>query len=519
VADLIVSCRGGHVSLFGKHLEEGRASVSLDTPIDLIVNGWSPRDLPGHAADGRAVTLRVAPSTSHETPLDVAILVDRSGSMSEKCSSFNNVTKHQALTLGLLAASKTLSDSDHIELWQFNNSADRIGATHGVRAKKSIFSFANQPQQDFRQLVGRLSSPEGGTDIGLALSRVISDTSSKDLLLVTDGKSHELDVQALARSGRRISVMLVGEDSLEANVGHLAALTGGEIFVSVGSDSVDALLATLQALRFPASGLAPDSSRPEAIAARRGGMLIRASWFTDSHAQGPVRSDPAVFEGRAVAAVAASLALPALDTEAATTLAEAEGLVTHLTSLVLVDQEGRVQEGLPGTRKVPLPLPATAPAPRLAQEACEIHGMLEISAIESTRSLPQGSPAVPPPPKSARVMHLAREASSLRELSGRITELANAIDWDLAPDQIQAGDLSILDHDIVRGIQELASRRSIVALSNRLGLDPIVLVIGLAAREAATQNRSAARVAKAIFHGKDLAALAKVMRAGGGASQ
>jgi hypothetical protein len=116
-------------------------------------------------------------------------------------------------------------------------------------------------------------------------------------------------------------------------------------------------------------------------------------------------------------------------------------------------------------------------------------------------------------------MRLGREPSSLGELSGRITELANGIDWDLAPDQIQAGDLSILNHDIVRAIRELASRRSIVALSKRLGLDPVVLVIGLAAREAASQNRSAARVAKAIFRGKDLAALAKVMRVGGSAAQ
>jgi hypothetical protein len=42
--------------------------------------------------------------------------------------------------------------------------------------------------------------------------------------------------RTLARRGRRISVVLVGEDSLEANVGHLAALTGGDIFVSAGAD-------------------------------------------------------------------------------------------------------------------------------------------------------------------------------------------------------------------------------------------------------------------------------------------
>src|SRR5690606_22666246 len=60
---------------------------------------------------------------------------------------------------------------------------------------------------------------------------------------------------------------------------------------------------------------------------------------------------------RAVAALAAGLALPALDSEAAAALSEAEGLVTHLTSLVLVDEAGEVADGLPATRKVALPTP------------------------------------------------------------------------------------------------------------------------------------------------------------------
>ena len=57
-----------------------------------------------------------------------------------------------------------------------------------------------------------------------------------------------------------------------------------------------------------------------------------------------------------------SLALPALDDETATQLAESEGLVTHLTSLVLVDEVGAAQEGIPGTRKIALPMPRTASA-------------------------------------------------------------------------------------------------------------------------------------------------------------
>jgi len=63
--------------------------------------------------------------------------------------------------------------------------------------------------------MGRLSGPAGGTEIGAALAVVTAQSRGRDVLLVTDGKSHALDVQALARTGSRFSVVLVGEDSLE----------------------------------------------------------------------------------------------------------------------------------------------------------------------------------------------------------------------------------------------------------------------------------------------------------------
>jgi formylmethanofuran:tetrahydromethanopterin formyltransferase len=74
-------------------------------------------------------------------------------------------------------------------------------------------------------------------------------------------------VSALARHARRVSVVLVGEDSLEANVGHLAALTGGNIFVASGKRVDDALKAAMASLR-AASGIA------NAGEVRRSGAII-----------------------------------------------------------------------------------------------------------------------------------------------------------------------------------------------------------------------------------------------------
>src|ERR1700751_3799380 len=95
----------------------------------------------------------------------------------------------------------------------------------------------------------RFNPPDGGTEIGRALETVIAKSNAPDILMLTDGKSHALDVQSLARSGRRITVVLIGEDSLEANVGHLAALTGGGIFIAAGHDIAPAVAAALRALR------------------------------------------------------------------------------------------------------------------------------------------------------------------------------------------------------------------------------------------------------------------------------
>ena len=135
----------------------------------------------------------------------------------------------------------------------------------------------------FRALVARLGDPRGGTEIGGAIVGALQETACRDLLLITDGKSHALDVQALVRMGRRISVLLVGEDSLEANVGHLAALTGGDLFVAMEADFGSALAAALASLRTASRPL----TRTAAGCARFGGA---PAWRSSSTGNAKLRS-------------------------------------------------------------------------------------------------------------------------------------------------------------------------------------------------------------------------------------
>src|SRR5262249_61768805 len=85
-----------------------------------------------------------------------------------------------------------------------------------------------------------------------------------------------------------------------------------------------------------------------------------ASWSPDRPAPAPAPRRTGPEDDRAVGAKAANLRWAALREKEAATLAEMEGLVTHLTSLVLVDEKGAKQTGLPMTRKVGLPTPRTS---------------------------------------------------------------------------------------------------------------------------------------------------------------
>src|SRR5262249_39662490 len=260
-----------------------------------------------------------------------------------------------------------------------------------------------------------------------ALAGVTALSQAHDVLLVTDGKSHALDVQAFARTGRRFSVVLVGEDSLEANVGHLAALTGGEIFVSAGADLAEVLNASLLSLRTKHRRVTPITGRPQHISVRRAGMILTAEWRV---VKGSMEGTA---ESRAVAALAASVALPALDAESGAQLAETEGLVTHLTSLVLIDEAAAGPDGIAATRKVALPTPRMS----AMQSVASMHIMADMAEERFMLSGPSLSSRDSVLPRSSLDSDLLPSPihSELRLFS-----LGAKIDWDAAPlRRLQAG--------------------------------------------------------------------------------
>jgi hypothetical protein len=206
-------------------------------------------------------------------------------------------------------------------------------------------------------------------------------------------------------------------------------------------------------------------------------MTITANWW---QANG---STDEKTEARAVAALAASLALPALDTETAAAFAEAEGLVTHLTSLVLIDEAGTVQEGIPATRKVALPTPRVVSH----RPAMMVESRYDLSRAPSARF------------DDLLVSGAFSPATAFEPSDADLSALGAKIDWNAAPQRLQVGDLSTLDPDVAHAIRSAAATAEVLTLAGKFALDPIVLVLGLIARSEAPKNRSAARLAKAIF--------------------
>jgi hypothetical protein len=480
--------RDGTLILLGGRLEADRAVARSDAPVELAVVGGRPRTLQGLGADGEGIALSIAPAGPGDLTLDAAILLDRSGSMeAAACFGRRAITIHGAAVAALAEIGRDLRDDDAVDLWEFSDAPSPVAAD----PRDPLPTSAR-----FRAALDRLSAPDGGTEIGRALEAVLAARPRRDILVVTDGRSHALDVHALARSGRRISAVLIGEDSFEAHIGHLAALTGGALFIAPQDDVAGAIRAAVGFLR---SASEPARATPAGILqALRSGARIEVR-------PGPAPAEPSPLS-RAVAAMAAWLRLPGLPEPEAARLSEATGLVTHLTSLVLVDEAGAVQDDLPATRRVPLATPRVASPARVARMLYGIHGspksndmtpsperirQIEAKALKHFRT--------PSPPKRLRFfLDDPRPApTSAPDLWRALIDALADLDWSQLPASVTALDAPALRPQAAL-IRELARTPLVAELAAEAGLDPLALVLALLAAQAPGE-RHAARIARALL--------------------
>jgi hypothetical protein len=330
-ASLHVICEEGHVFLEGKALARHEKTVILlNRTLEFVIEGGSFGLLKGRAADGRAVAMSFKPTVGHDAALDLHVLVDRSGSTGGIVGG-GKVSIWQAMRDGLSDVLRTMRPSDRISLWQFDSACQFLGIARGEACSK---------------LVGKLQEPAGGTELSGAVRAAIAG-GAKDLLVLTDGQTWAHIVDDLKSEAVRISAILVGVGSLDANVGHLCAMTGGQVLYAPGRDVSSPLRSAFEALRTPGATVVGQASEtgPEQITVLRGGITIHANWSADINAAEAAQAD-------AIGRFAAALAIPLFNAEAGEAWARAHSLCTHSTSLVLVDEAGEATQGFSQMRKV-----------------------------------------------------------------------------------------------------------------------------------------------------------------------
>lgn len=469
-ARLEVSVDHGHVRLDGHGDLDGSVTVTLDRSIVLRVEGGVFGERTGRDAQGRRVRLVLAEAPSSGERLDGAVLFDRSGSTSGQLEGGGD-SVWAAMRSGLHRAFRGLGPDDAVALWQFDSACQKLGDARGP--------------DDASRLVMKIDGPAGGTELGLAIERMVGD-GVRDVLVLTDGQTHASEVQAVASQGCRIVAVLVGDASLDAGVGHLVAMTGGRLFWAARDDVHAVTVQALDALRSRAAPVtgACSETMPVRVACLRGGVAIDVTWDHEGEASAPA-SD-------AIGRFAAALALPLLGMEDAAALAQAHGLCSHLTSLVLVDEAGESQDGLPEMRKLNLMAsyldrPASADA---------------LSWVAYCAPSPP-SIAVPAARGPIRRSPLFR----LREPSQPPARMDNGIDWATEGARIATGDISGLHPDVLARFANFAAHADIVALAQELGRDPLLVAIALAADISAYHDRYARRVADRILRGAPAAYL------------
>lgn len=330
-ASLQVITEEGRAFLNGRVLaQHEKTFILLNRAVELVIEGGSFGVLQGCAADGRAVEISFNPTHGHNAALDLHVLVDRSGSTGNRVG-LGEASILQAIRDGLSDVLRSMRPSDRISLWQFDSFCQFLGAARGDSCSK---------------LVGKLQGPAGGTELSGAVRAAIAG-GAKDILVLTDGQTWAHIVDDLKNEAVRISAILVGAGSLDCNVGHLCALTGGQVFYAPGHDVCSPLRSALAALRTVGGAVVGQAGEtgPEQVTVLRGGIAINSKWSKGINAEGARQPD-------AIGRFAAALAIPLLDSTAGESWAQAHSLCSHSTSLVLVDEAGETTKELSQMRKV-----------------------------------------------------------------------------------------------------------------------------------------------------------------------
>jgi len=504
-ATLTVHSDAGVPNLIGFGLVEPGQSVqiALDRAIECVVEGGTFGSQTGISADGRQVQVTLRPQSVKEAPLKLAILVDRSGSTASTIAD-GSETLLSAMRNGLSSSLAELTVEDHIAIWQFGDDCQRLGTGRGA---------------ELLPILKKLDEPSGGTKLAAAITKVAA-SGIKDILILTDGQTWD-KLQPLACDLTiRVSAVLVGEASLDANVGHLCAMTGGDLFYAPDAQVSACVRLAMNSKRSSAvlREIDEHEGRPIQLRYGVGGVDVTANWTDEIGGSGD----------RDVGRFAAGLCLGQLTEEAGITLALAEGLCSQATSLILVDDAGEASEGLSETRKIPLMaapsrllMAASASAPQVDSVRCYISDerlalRRTITDVPKPRSKEEqieylaglaarraganiwlthyGKSAPDDAPSNA-----GRRAEKQKQAAIFLATIAEGIDWDGQINRFLAYDFSGLMPNEEAVIRALVEREAVALIVAKTTINPRILMLAWLADRFVTHSRAAHRFANKVL--------------------
>lgn len=252
-------------------------------------------------------------------PLNIAILCDISGSMT---GMEDGHTRYELMKRSLLENSK-FRQNDKIDIFAFSNSIKLLSGSN------------------FVEKIQNLPAPSGGTQIGKCINEVIN-LGYKDILVITDGESYDINIQETAQRNVRISSLLVSENAFEATMGQLSILTGGQLLFA-NSNYVYALGAILKALR------------NTYISEYKNG-IFDLSVGNNNISLKPVENiNKDSFSANALSSIYGTHIMKFFNEDIAKKIAKKNHFVSYNTSLILVDKSVQLNGELPVTVKVGLP--------------------------------------------------------------------------------------------------------------------------------------------------------------------
>jgi hypothetical protein len=183
--------------------------------------------------------------------------------------------------------------------------------------------------------------------------------------------------------------------------------------------------------------------------------------------------------------------------------AAAEGIVGHLTSLVLVDEASESVGEVPATRKVALASPVEYTIHDLSSPvACSVDSVQFQWAASASYFRDEKDALLP----IVDALQKPLETNHFRLITGRVN-------WDVDTAAVASGRADGLDEIVQAFLRRVSKMEEIVAVANELGVSPMRVAIALLAKLDGGSSPTAARIARSILRPADRALLDAAMDA------